>query len=227
VVTSFSRTNLQINQKAIETEDKKDIQHIVGVGKKLNDIDIRIVNDNDRPLDEGSLGHIQIKGASVTCGYYNDEKATKDTFCGEWLRTGDQGFFYKGNLYISGRYKDIIFINGKNFYANDIENLVLQLDDLTFGKIVIGGTFDENEGQDKLLVFLVGSPNKNLLEKYTKIKNLLQDSLGILPRVLVPIKSNQIPRTSSGKIQRYKLISSYLKGEFDDSIKQMSLISQH
>ncbi len=225
-VIPFNRKELQNNNKAVKSTDDKDIetQKIVSVGKALNDIEIRIVDDNDKALEETKVGHIQIKGKSITHGYYNDPIATKKSYCGEWFRTGDLGFIFDGNLFITGRFKDIIFINGKNYYANDLENIALQIEEVNFGKIVFGGVFDEKLGHDKLILFLVGSPNKKNSNTFTKIKQLFRKTIGINIDVFIPIKSNQIPKTSSGKIQRYKLISQYLKGKFDESINKTSEI---
>jgi acyl-CoA synthetase (AMP-forming)/AMP-acid ligase II len=191
------------------------------VGKALTNIEYRIVDDEDREISENSVGHIQIRGPSVTSGYYNDPEVTERTFCGDWLRTGDQGFIFEGNLYITGRYKDIIFIHGKNFYANDLEHIAQTVDDVSYGKVIVGGVFDEKKGRDKILLFLTGSANDDTCETYLKIRNLFLSTIGISIDVLIPVKSNQIPKTSSGKIQRYKLISAYLKGEFDDVINEI------
>lgn len=224
-ITRFSRDSIQNNIKAEIAEDTSaSYQEIVSVGKALNDIDIRITDENDNELPEAYIGHIQIKGPSITSGYYNNSEETKRAFCGEWLRTGDKGFFYMGNIYVNGRYKDIIFINGKNYYSNDLENIALKVEGIQFGKIVVGGVFNEQSGQDKLIIFLTGSLNNKFVSLMKEIQKLFRSTLGISPQVFIPVKSNQIPRTSSGKIQRYKLISQYLKGEFDEVIEEVKKI---
>lgn len=221
-ITNFDRKALINKNKAIETVRKETpYQEIVSVGKALKDIHIRITDDKDRILEQGFIGHVQLNGSSITTGYMNDKIATGISFDGEWLRTGDKGFFFDGNLYINGRYKDIIFINGKNYYANDLETLAFEIEGITFGKIVIGATFDETSGYDQLIVFIAGSLNSKLVELFRKIQLLFRNKLGIQPQIFIPIKSNQIPKTSSGKIQRYKLISQYLRGEFDEVIERV------
>jgi len=105
------------------------------VGKALNDIEIRIVDQHDKQIPEGRVGHIQIKGDGITTGYYNKPGPTENAFCGKWLRTGDIGFFLEGRLYISGRYKDIIFKNSRNYFANDLEMMASTIEEIEFGKI--------------------------------------------------------------------------------------------
>ena len=216
-VKSFDREILLANDKAVEIGDKGiNSLEITGVGKAINDIQYRIVDDHDQKIDDGELGHIQISGPCVTSGYYNDIQATESSFCGEWLRTGDQGFSLKDHLYISGRFKDVIFLNGKNYFAHDLENMALQNDNLIWGKVIICGYFDQETGHDELLLFLVGSPNQKLTDIFQQISTQFRNTLGVVIRRFIPIKSNEIPRTSSGKIQRYKLINRYLKGEFNE-----------
>ena len=186
------------------------------VGVALNSMEIRITNDDDMPLEDGLAGHIQVRGPSITMGYYNNPVATAATFCGNWLRTGDIGFFFEGRLYISGRFKDIIFKNGRNYFANDLEDMAFGIDDIKFGKVCFGGTTSRETGQDKVVAFVAGLPEEKALETFRKLRALLRSNLGITVDELVLIKSNEIPKTSSGKLQRFKLMQRYINGEFDN-----------
>jgi acyl-coenzyme A synthetase/AMP-(fatty) acid ligase len=87
--------------------------------------------------------------------------------------------------------------------------------------VIIGGVFDPKKGQDQIILFLVGSPNQATCETFIGLRNFFRDNYGITIDVSVPVRSNQVPRTSSGKIQRYKLISSYQNGEFDEAIAEL------
>lgn len=186
------------------------------VGVALNDIEIRIVDDHDNVIDEGNAGHVQIKGPSVTKGYYNNPQATAATFCGEWLRTGDIGFIFEGRLYISGRYKDIIFKNGRHYFANDLEDLACSIDEIHPGKVCFGGITTKETGQDKVIAFIAGVPEQRALDTFLELRSLMRSTLGMNIDELVLIKSNEIPKTSSGKLQRYKLMQRYLNGELED-----------
>ena len=186
------------------------------VGVALNDVTIRIVDELDRPLEEGHSGHIQLRGDGITKGYYNNPETTSSVFCGEWLRTGDIGFFFEGRLYISGRHKDIIFKNGRNYFANDLEHIACSIDEIKYGKICFCGTTGRETGQDKVIVFAAGLQEDKAAETFRVLRARLRSNVGITVDELVLIKSNEIPKTSSGKMQRFKLMQRYLKGEFDD-----------
>lgn len=186
------------------------------VGTAINDIYIRIVDDQDNYVQEGTSGHIQLKGPSITSGYYNMPETRVTAFCGEWLRTGDIGFFFEGRLYISGRYKDIIFRNGRHYFANDLEEVAITLDDIKPGKVCYGGVSDEKTNQDKIIAFLAGVPEQKAIETFRHLRALLRNNLGITTDEVILLKSNEIPKTSSGKLQRYKLVQRYINGEFND-----------
>jgi len=188
------------------------------VGVALNDMEIRITDDNDRMVKDGVSGHIQIKGPSITKGYYKNPGATAAAFCGEWFRTGDIGFFFEGHLFISGRFKDIIFKNGIHYFANDLEELASTIEEIKYGKACLGGTTDRETGEEKVIAFVAGLPEEKAPETFREFRTLLRSNLGISVDVLVLIKSNEMPKTSSGKLQRYKLMQRYLTGDFDDRI---------
>jgi acyl-CoA synthetase (AMP-forming)/AMP-acid ligase II len=218
VVTTFDSTEMDRNQKAVKLNPGSSGKHgrtITGVGVALQDIEIRITDHNDEPIVDANVGHIQVKGGSITQGYFLNQSGSMDLFCNGWLRTGDMGFVFEGNLYISGRYKDIIFVNGKNYFANDLETLACSLEEFSFGKIIIGGITDFKTGKEKVLIFAAAIPEAKAAEMLEKLRALMRKELGIPIDELILIKSNEIPKTSSGKIQRYKVLQRYQQGDFD------------
>lgn len=217
VIMAFNSSLLDRENKAISSDLSDPAARILSeVGVALNDIEIRIVDDNDHVVKDGISGHIQIKGPSVTKGYYNNPGVTASTFCGDWLRTGDIGFFFEGRLYISGRYKDIIFKNGRNYFANDLEDMACSIDDIKYGKVCFGGTTSRETGQDRVIAFVASLPEEKAIETFRDLRALLRSNLGITVDEMVLIKSNEIPKTSSGKLQRFKLMHRYINGEFND-----------
>jgi len=222
VITAFNRTILQKEGRArLETDNASEMLELVSVGKLLNDIDLRLLDEGGQLVEEQMVGHIQIRGAGITSGYYNNPVETRDSFDNGWLKTGDKGFFFEGHLYITGRVKDIIFVRGQNLYAHDLENLAGKYADISYGKVIIGGVFDPKKGKDQIVLFLVGSPNQAACDTFLSLRNFFRDTYGIAIDVFVPVRSNQVPKTSSGKIQRYKLISSYQNGEFDEAMHEI------
>jgi acyl-CoA synthetase (AMP-forming)/AMP-acid ligase II len=117
-----------------------DAVSFVKVGRPIRDCEMRLTDDADQVLETGRVGNIQLRGASVTERIYGDEAATAALFTDDgWLRTGDCGVCVDGDLVITGRQKDIIIVNGQNYYPHDIEEIVAQIDGLDLGKVVIAG----------------------------------------------------------------------------------------
>jgi acyl-CoA synthetase (AMP-forming)/AMP-acid ligase II len=209
--------NKNIARKIPMGSNVKQGRTIISVGTALKYVEIRIADEQENELGENNVGHIQVKGGSVTRGYYENPDASAQAFNGEWLKTGDMGFIFENNLYISGRYKDIIFMNGKNYFAHDLENLACSLEDINYGKIAFGGITDQKTGKEKVLVFLAGIPETKAMDMLHQLRVLLRKNLGIQLDELILIRSNEIPKTSSGKIQRYRLIQRYQQGEFKEN----------
>ncbi|MFZ4520172.1 MAG: AMP-binding protein [Bacteroidales bacterium] len=219
VITAFDAVLLDRENLATPVDPSDPQARVLSaVGVALNDVEVTILDAEDHPVDTGTSGQIHLKGSSITAGYYNKPGSTASAFYGEWLRTGDIGFFFKGNLYISGRQKDIIFKNGRNYFANDLEDMACTIDDITYGKVCVGGTTDRVTGHDKVIAFLAGVPEQKAPDVFRRLRALLRSNLGITVDEVVLIKSNEIPKTSSGKLQRFKLMQRYNNGEFDDRI---------
>jgi acyl-CoA synthetase (AMP-forming)/AMP-acid ligase II len=217
VITAFDSFMLDRENIAVpDNAESPSARLLTSVGIALNDVEIRIVDEHDQPVAECFAGHIQLKGDGITKGYYHNLVATEKAFCGEWFRTGDIGFFYQENLYISGRFKDIIFKNGKNYFANDLEVIACSLEGISYGKVCFGGTTAKETGHDKIIAFVAGISESKAPEKFLELRNLLRSNLGITVDEMVVIKSNEIPKTSSGKLQRFKLMQRYINHEFEE-----------
>ncbi len=214
-VRAFSRHELVSRGIAVEAVAGEDnVIELVTLGRQLNQCELMIADDHYQPVGEGIVANVLVKGDNVTRGYFGNPGGTSAVFHDGWLLTGDLGFIFQGDLYITGRSKDIIFINGINFYAHDLETIALKIDRLSVGKIVIAGYFDEPEGRDKLLIFLIGADNETTRDLCREIRNHFSTVIGLSTETFIPIRSGDIPRTSSGKIQRYKLVERYRRGDF-------------
>ncbi|MEI6060472.1 MAG: AMP-binding protein, partial [Bacteroidota bacterium] len=216
VITTLDTEELDRNGRAVPVTSgsHKTTRQLSAVGVALSNVAVRIVNDKDEPLEETFVGHIQIKSPAVTAGYYKNPEATAGLFCGEWMRTGDLGFFLNGYLYISGRFKEIIFMNGKNYFANDLETLAGTLDDIVYGKVAVGGYTDPETSKEKIVIFVASIPESKAEATLQTLRALFRTSLGIPIDELVLLRSNEFPKTSSGKIQRYLMLNRHRNGEY-------------
>ncbi|MBN2536024.1 MAG: amino acid adenylation domain-containing protein [Spirochaetales bacterium] len=184
---------------------------------------VKIVDRDGNKLDENTIGLIYIKGDNVTPGYYDDEEKTGEIIDPDgWLNTGDLGFMKDGRLIVTGRAKDIIVVNGQNYYPQDIEECAAGLEYNSLEKIAACGTFDDRYQKEIILLFVL---NKKRIESFIpvalQIKKEINKRLGLDIDFIIPVK--KLPRTTSGKIQRYKLVEQYHKGEYRDIINEVAV----
>ncbi|WP_025692543.1 type I polyketide synthase, partial [Paenibacillus zanthoxyli] len=201
--------------EAIDEDDKR-ATLMADEGYPVVGMEIRIVEDETGVVvPEGTVGEIQIRGRNVTSGYINNPEATAKSFQDGWLKTGDTGFILNGRLTVSGRIKDIVFVNGQNFFAHDIEAVIEELDDVEPGKIAVCGWHDEEEGKEKVGLFSTQRlQEKDVKPVYSRILRHINETIGIPVDYVSFIRS--IPKTTSGKVQRFNLVGSFKKGEFQD-----------
>ena len=213
---TVNRHSLRIGS-AYEPTDPEDADSIsfVKVGTPLRDCDVRITDDDDKPLADGLIGNIHIRGGNVTEGlYHNDEEQAKMYAEDGWLRTGDCGVFANGQLVITGRSKDIIIVNGQNYYPHDIEEVAAQVDGLELGKVVVAGVNTGHSQTEQLLVFVLYRKDPDsFIHLAGQVRAIIGSHVGIEVDHVIPV--SRIPKTTSGKIQRIHLTDAYLDGEFD------------
>ncbi|WP_366295333.1 amino acid adenylation domain-containing protein [Paenibacillus sp. AN1007] len=209
------RGHLNFGEHVIEVE--KDAAHVASfavVGQAVDYCRIRICDEEMNPVPDRMIGKIQIQGDNVTQGYYNNPSATEKLFTRDgWVNTGDLGFMMNGNLVVTGREKDIIFINGKNIYPHDIERAATQLHEIELGRVAACGVFDSNSQSEEIIVFVVYKKKvEHFLPLVRDIKKHLYIYGGWSVKEVLPIK--KLPKTTSGKIQRYQLAKQYEAGKF-------------
>ena len=198
-----------------------DALELMAVGQPIPYSKVRIADDADRELPEGTVGNILISGDNVTKGYYENPEANAKGFSADgWLRTGDLGMMKGGKLYITGRAKEIIFVNGQNYYPHDIESIAIRADDMELGKVVAAGVRPKHGSTDDLIIFVLHRMDmKEFLPIATQIGRLVNEHTGLEVTHVVPVK--RIPKTTSGKIQRHLLEEDYVNGVYDAELKEL------
>jgi len=211
----FERTN----------EDDDDAVSFVKLGQAIDGCEVRIVDDNDRVLPDGAVGNIHIRGENITAGVYRDSERTAEIFSdGDWLRTGDCGAFVDGELVVTGRAKDIIIVNGQNYYPHDIEEIVARIQDLDLGKVVVAGAKPADSQVEQLLVFVLHRKDlESLAELAAQIRDVVGARAGLEVDRVIPIP--RVPKTTSGKVQRSALADAYLDGEYDEVLAELDRLS--
>lgn len=224
---SVSRNHVRINDRVVFSGETTDAVSFVDVGKPVDGCSLRIADDNDDPVDAAVIGHIQIKGDNVTKGYYNDKHASGKVLSADgWLKTGDLGFLSdKGSLFITGRAKDIIFINGLNFYPHDIERIAEEIDTIELNKIAVGCFFNSNTQKDEVIAFVLHRGElSSFIQIAMQLRKLINTKCGFEIDQVIPVKN--IPRTTSGKLQRFKLVEQYLDGQYKETTNALSRLTE-
>ena len=224
-VISLNRHRMAVGTQAqLVARADADAVDLVAVGRAVPYCHLRITADDDAPLPEGHIGHIHISGANVTQGYYEDAQANAGALAGDgWVRTGDLGLIRNGDLYISGRAKEIIFVNGQNYYPHDLETIAQRAPGLDLGKVVAAGVRRRAAQTDELVVFVLHrGAMGDFLPLAREVARLINEHTGLEVAEVVPVK--RIAKTTSGKIQRHLLEESYVAGEFDPGLAELAML---
>jgi fatty-acyl-CoA synthase len=186
---------------------------VVCCGKTFPGHELSIQDEGGAHLPERTVGEICFKGPSVAAGYFNNHEATKAAGMGPegngWLRTGDLGYIAEGEVFISGRLKDILIINGRNYYPQRIEWAVEEVPGVRKGSAVVFSRPGPNS-EEVVVCLETREEEPEKLKEAIKAKVSEELSLHVSDVALVP--PGALPKTSSGKLQRRKTRQQYLDG---------------
>ena len=186
---------------------------IVNCGKPVRDMAIEIREEDGTPLPERAIGKVWCSGPSVMVGYFRDSEATDACMKDGWLDTGDMGYLSDGYIYIVGRAKDMIIVNGRNHWPQDIEWAVEQLPGFKQGDIAAFAiTTPGGEETPAVLVQCRTSDGEERSRLRDEIRDRVRAVTG-MNCVIELIPPRTLPRTSSGKLSRAKARNLYLSGE--------------
>jgi 1-acyl-sn-glycerol-3-phosphate acyltransferase len=187
----------------------------VSVGAALPENEIRLVDDAGRDVGDDRLGRLQFRGASATSGYYRQPEATAAmTSEGGWLDSGDLAFRRDGELHIAGRSKDLIIKGGRNLVPQEIEEVVGNVPGIRRGCVVAFGAPHQTLGTERLVV-VAETRNTDATRRdalAAEVVARVADAIGVPPDAVELVRPGDVPKTSSGKIQRQATRALYLQG---------------
>jgi len=224
----LDRRSLGVGNSVVELDPThEDATALVSVGAPVAGCDVQVVGDRDDALPERIIGRIRIRGLNVTRGYYGDAEATATVIASDgWLDTGDLGFFDRGALTITGRIKEIIFVGGQNFYPHDLESMLQKHAGIELGRVAVCAVRPPHSATDDVLVFVV---NKTSLADFvpiaSRIRRTINEHAGLAVEDVIPVQ--HLPKTTSGKIQRFLLAQRYQDGEFNQTLRELHALAPH
>jgi fatty-acyl-CoA synthase len=199
---------------------------LVSCGQSFPEHDFAVFAQDDTesktPLAEGHVGEIRVKGPSVMRGYWEDSERTRETFAGSFLRTGDLGFVKGGRLYICGRSKEVVIVNGRNYYPQDIEWEASKVPGIRKGNVVAFGAKDASGDRERVVVAFemqdgsTASPEAlaaRSQELVQAVRKAVQEGMALTLDDAVALLPGVLPKTSSGKLQRAATRALYESGE--------------
>ena len=194
--------------------DDPDALELMCEGKPIPYISVKLVGDDGAEVAPGHVGHLLIRGDNVTRGYYENPQANAAAITPDgWLNTGDLALLHEGEFYITGRSKEIIFVNGQNYYPYDLESVVQAEPGLGHGKVIAAGVRSHGSATDDLVLFVQHRGSmQDFLPLAARAIHLVNEHAGVEVARVVPVQ--RIPKTTSGKLQRTALAQAYENGEF-------------
>ncbi|MEM8608691.1 MAG: fatty acyl-AMP ligase [Myxococcota bacterium] len=207
--------------RAEPTDHPDQFFEFVCCGPAFRGHEIRVVDDNGEVLSDRDIGNVEIRGPSVTKGYVSDPEHTRKLFDDGWLRTGDLGYLVDGELYVTGRLKDLIVVAGRNYYPKDIEEATYPLDGIRRGRVV-AFSVQGVDGLEHAVVCAETERADNDLatdDLSFQIRKAVNEAIGLTVEDVVLVDRGALPRTSSGKLQRRQARDIYLADRFNGSNK--------
>ena len=186
-------------------------RELVKLGRVLGGMDLRIVDPAGVVLPERIVGELQIRGTSVTPGYYRNDAATQELFDDGWLRTGDLAYLVDGDLVICGRMKDLIIVGGRNVHPQDIERVVGDVEGVRAGNVIAFGVEGRHGKEGVVVVAESKTGDPAALADAVSVR--VREAIGLPVRDVVLVAAGTLPKTSSGKLQRALCRQRYVADE--------------
>lgn len=218
----INRQNLNLGDK-VELLTQKTDQDILlaDVGRPVENCEVKICGEDGEEYPDYRIGRVLIRGTNVTIGYMKGSLRGPE----DWLDTGDLGFLYAGRLVITGRMKEILCINGQNYYPYDIERVAESFEAFKIWRSAACSYFDEQAQSEKILFFVVyRRALKSFIPIAADLRLYIYNKTGLYIEKIIPVKD--IPVTTSGKIQRYKLAEQFLNGEFNGILSEIENLEE-
>lgn len=213
VVEEIDRETFMIDRLARPAMDGRPTMKMMSSGQVLLNTRVRVLDENRMDLPDGAIGEVALQSDCMLTGYYNRPDLTKKAFVDGWYLTGDYGYLIKGELFVTGRKKDMLIVGGRNVYPQDIESIAYEVNGVQQGRAVVFGLYDEHSGTEE--VVLIAEIESRSEEERQRIADNLRRHVtknsAIALRQVHIVEPKWILKTSSGKTARSANKEKYLK----------------
>jgi acyl-CoA synthetase (AMP-forming)/AMP-acid ligase II len=213
LVEEIDREAFMVERVAKAPFDGRPAMKMMSSGKPLSNTRVRVVNEKGEDLPERVIGELVLQSDCMLTEYYNRPDATEKALIGGWYYTGDYGYISQGEVFVSGRKKDMIIVGGKNVYPQDLESLTYEVPGVHAGRSVAFGMFDEEEGTEEVVIIAeVDSEDEAERQKVADAIRLhVTKNSAIALRHVKVVGPKWIVKTSSGKTARSANKEKFLK----------------
>jgi fatty-acyl-CoA synthase len=200
-VDTVDRAVLEHDRVAEPANGHGDARRLPFLGRPLRGLELRVCDPATGALrGDRQVGELELRGTSVTPGYFARPELTAETFRDGWLRTGDLGYLVDGEVVVCGRIKDVIIVGGRNVFPEEVERAAAAVDGVRAGNVIAFGTAGRRGREGIVVVAETRAPD--LVHLRDEVHDRICDAVGIPPLDLVFVEAGSLPKTSSGKLQR-------------------------
>lgn len=216
-IDPVDREALAVRQVAVSTDSDHKAVKILSAGKPINNTKIQIIDKGGNALPERHIGEIILYSDCMLTGYYRRPDLTKKAFHDGWYLTGDLGYLVNGELYITGRKKDLIIVGGKNIYPQDLEQIASEVPGVHPGRVAAFGIFNEAAGTEEVVIVAEINEHDPLSKDRiaNEIRERVTQSSDIALRKVKLVHRGWLIKTSSGKVARSANREKYLRSKLD------------
>jgi len=204
VVDEIDREAFMVDRVAKSPLEGRFSMKMLSSGKPLENVKVKVVDGNGNELPERLIGELALRSDCMLTGYFNRPDLTEKVFRSGWYLTGDYGYISNGQVFVSGRKKDMIIVGGKNIYPQDLEALTYEVPGVHAGRSVAFGLFDETQGTEDVVV--IAEVDSEDVDEQQKIANAIRlhvtKNSAIALRYVKVVGPKWILKTSSGKTAR-------------------------
>jgi len=208
-----------IFSKQVNLDSKHNVSN-TSLGRPVNGLSLRIIDDHGDLVKHGTVGNLQLQGKQVTLGYLKNDAANSKSFTHDgWFETGDIGYLSEGYLFLTGRQKDTIIINGVNHDCHEIESIIDNLADVETSYSAVFSLVSERKDTESLVVVFSPKEKSQLVSLIIKMKRMLSHTFNLSADYFIPLDKHLIEKTSLGKIKHQKLKENFLNSHYKKEIK--------